>query len=588
MVSLTELQEIPSKNMVLLMGPPGSGKSTFCEQVILQNLAFDKPIIYVTTEYDPSKAEASLREKGLSRIEPGLLNFVDAYNETVGVSVPDRLDTVHADCNDLSSIDIGISRLSEQVGQRNILLVFDSLTSPYLFNGKDILRFMTQTLTRFAARGNSVLACMDEGCGKEEDLGSMMSLSNGLLKMEVKEERSILHVLKHPKVERTIIEISTEKIWKERALNVKLWDSEKVGRSIEALRSGSLTGEMGQFAVNLFWLNFMQWSGMLWDPKRFPIMIYEIWKQYGIITSELLSSLPWHTKLLLKLYFRLPQNLSEPKDVKKFFKFFRRLFGEKGRRDFIMEYLDDVSKTDEYQIRVYENVECWGFKNIGTTIASMFPPAIAGGIQGFDREKRNWNAIETKCIGLGDPYCEWKVVPGEIDGLQDSLEKDISVLERIHDRLMNQLMGFLLDEHPLIETRPRLGNDYFMGMGNLAVIAGGDRYLMALRMGAAKAGKEVGENLIAAGVGEDESIKRLLRFLEHCKVGKVTIDKTIRIKENIESVWTKAYTTEKWEEPLCYFTTGFLNGFFSAVKNQHVRETKCIAMGDPYCEWEFR
>jgi predicted hydrocarbon binding protein len=107
-------------------------------------------------------------------------------------------------------------------------------------------------------------------------------------------------------------------------------------------------------------------------------------------------------------------------------------------------------------------------------------------------------------------------------------------------------------------------------------------------MGAAKAGKEAGENLMNAGVGEDESIKRVLRFLEHCKVGKVTIDKTIRIKENIESVWTKAYTTEKWEEPLCYFTTGFLNGFFSAVKNQHVKETKCIAMGDPYCEWEFR
>jgi len=41
-------------------------------------------------------------------------------------------------------------------------------------------------------------------------------------------------------------------------------------------------------------------------------------------------------------------------------------------------------------------------------------------------------------------------------------------------------------------------------------------------------------------------------------------------------------------EPTCNFTTGFLNGFFSTVKNLHVKETKCIAMGDPYCEWEFR
>jgi predicted ATP-dependent serine protease len=88
------MQEIPPRNMILLVGPPGSGKSTFCEQTILQNLAIDKPIIYVTTEYDPSKAEVSLREKGLGKIEPGLISFVDAYNETVGVSVSDRPDTV--------------------------------------------------------------------------------------------------------------------------------------------------------------------------------------------------------------------------------------------------------------------------------------------------------------------------------------------------------------------------------------------------------------------------------------------------------------------------------------------------------------
>ena len=59
------------------------------------------------------------------------------------------------------------------------------------------------------------------------------------------------------------------------------------------------------------------------------------------------------------------------------------------------------------------------------------------------------------------------------------------------------------------------------------------------------------------------------------------------MKENCENVLTKLYPM-KLKEPSCFFTTGFLNGFFSAVKNQHVKETKCIAMGDPYCKWEFR
>jgi len=36
-----------------------------------------------------------------------------------------------------------------------------------------------------------------------------------------------------------------------------------------------------------------------------------------------------------------------------------------------------------------------------------------------------------------------------------------------------------------------------------------------------------------------------------------------------------------------YFTTGFFKGFFSTIKNQHVKETKCIGMGDPYCEQKF-
>jgi predicted hydrocarbon binding protein len=105
-------------------------------------------------------------------------------------------------------------------------------------------------------------------------------------------------------------------------------------------------------------------------------------------------------------------------------------------------------------------------------------------------------------------------------------------------------------------------------------------------MGGAKVGKEAGERLMEAGVEEDDALRRIVAFLDHCHVGRVQADETIRIWDNRESVWTELLTA-KWEEPGCFFTTGFLNGFFSAVKNQHVRESMCIAMGDPYCEWEI-
>ena len=110
---------------------------------------------------------------------------------------------------------------------------------------------------------------------------------------------------------------------------------------------------------------------------------------------------------------------------------------------------------------------------------------------------------------------------------------------------------------------------------------------MVLGMGGARAGKQVGERLLEARLREDEAVKRVLDFLNQCKVGKVTADETIRIVENCESSLTKIFTMKE-KVPSCNFTTGFLNGFFSAVRNQHVKEVKCIAMGDPYCEWEFQ
>jgi predicted hydrocarbon binding protein len=108
-------------------------------------------------------------------------------------------------------------------------------------------------------------------------------------------------------------------------------------------------------------------------------------------------------------------------------------------------------------------------------------------------------------------------------------------------------------------------------------------------MGGARAGKEVGERLAEAGITGDEAIRRVVDFMEYCKVGRVTLrlrsgqalDETIRISENCESFALET------GEPSCFFTTGFLNGLFSAVRNQHVREVRCIAAGDPYCEWEI-
>jgi predicted hydrocarbon binding protein/KaiC/GvpD/RAD55 family RecA-like ATPase len=599
-VSLAEIREVPNESLILLTGPPGAGKSTFGHQAVLSGLAMDRPIIFVTTEHGPSEVIGLLREKGLGQLPPEALSFIDAFDDTVGVKTPECPDTIGANCEDLNSISMAIAKLQQRIGKRDILLSFDSLTSPYLFNKEEVFRFIRLCLAKFASEGNSVLALVDEGCGKEEDLGAMMSVADGIIRMEIKENSRIVNVVKHPKVTPTRIELPVEP--KRVVPETRLFDPDMLGKYIRASYredEALFRRELGDF-VNLFWPQFAHWSGMLWDPKRFPMIMYEmnkddapamlkLSKQNEVIKRALL---PWGQRFMLKF---APKNFSKVKDMKIMWNFGKQQYAKE--RSGIVEYLEDISKTDEHYFRIYENYDCWGLENVGAAIASYLPPFIAGVCkameywQGLDRD---WNAIETKCIGLGDPYCEFKVVPGEIDGLRDSLEKDTSVIERIHERLMERLMGFLLHGKPLVE-RPRLGSNVHIHPVGHAMFGEeipamgttwGQRCRMAFRMGGAKSGKEVGERLKDAGLSGDEAVRRVLHLLEYCKVGKTTVGETIKIRENCESVCIKFLRT-KWEEPCCFFTTGFLNGLFSAVKHQHVREIKCIAAGDPYCEWEI-
>ena len=591
--TLAKIQEVPKESLILLSGPPGAGKSTFCHQMVLNDIATDRPVIFITTEQIPSVIIKLLREKGMGEHTPASLSFIDAFTETVGLTCTPRSDTICANCADLNSLSMATTKLQERIGQKGILLAFDSLTSPYLFSGAEVTKFMRLFLAKFAAEGNSVVALIDEGCGKSEDLVAMMSIADGVIKIELEEDKQLLNVVKHPKVTPTRIEvpIETEQVPFRPTLD---YDPDILAQFFESFMKGkvALRPEVGDF-VNLFWPNLAHWSGTLWDPKGFPTMIYEINKYEGGSIEEVIPRAPRSMRLRYRMLTSLqalglfiPRNFSKVKDMKKVLRL--PLFGNVDReRSGVLEYLEDISKTDEHYFRVYENCDCVGFENIGAAIASHLPPMLAGNCKGLEKDGREWNAIETKCIGLGDPYCEFKFVPGEIERLKASLEKDSSVIERIHERLMERLMGFLLEGKPLV-NRPRLGSDvhlhvvmHGMGFPHLA----GERYTMAQRMGGARSGKIIGERLIEAGIKEDKAIKKVIDFMNYCKVGKVTLSETIRIRENCESIRTKLLTHIK--EPSCYFTTGFLNGLFSAIKNQHVREIKCIVAGDPYCEWEI-
>ena len=100
-----------------------------------------------------------------------------------------------------------------------------------------------------------------------------MSVADGILRMQIKENSRIINVVKHPRVEPTRIEIPIEpkptikssfdafkSILRFDPSIMKQWMQSMSGQNEAAVRK-----EVGDF-VNLFWLQFARWSGMLWDP----------------------------------------------------------------------------------------------------------------------------------------------------------------------------------------------------------------------------------------------------------------------------------------------------------------------------------
>jgi predicted hydrocarbon binding protein/KaiC/GvpD/RAD55 family RecA-like ATPase len=578
--SLADIQEVPRHSLILLAGPPGAGKSDFCHQVVLNRLATDRPVIFVTTEQRPAQVVGLLRERGLGGPRPGALHFVDAFSQTVGVEAPERPDTIHANCMDLNSISIAITRLQERMGEEGILLAFDALTSPYLLSGAEVIRFMRLFLSRFAAEGNSVVALMDEGCGKQEDLGAMMSTADGIVRMEMEENSRILSVLKHPRVAPTRIEapLTWSPTVSRQSFEPRVIASEM--RRLFSTPAEPLRAKRQDDYVSVFWKNLASWSGMLWDPKRFPRMAYELDKEAHARAREYMALLPWHMKLGFRLL--MPRTLSQVRDMRRFLARFLKITERQGYGS--TEYLIEASKTDEHTLRVYENSSCWGFGGVGARLGFHMCGEWAGGFMAMEAEERDWNVVETKCIGLGDPYCEFKIVPGKIGELSEYLESiDSSVVARVHDRLMDQLIEYLVDGKPLPERPTAGGWIFFEEMHHVTGVPAllSERYRMALRMGGAKTGKELGERLVAAGVTGGEAIRRVIGFMDTCKVGKINLGETLVIEDNCESFGLRP------GQPSCFFTTGFLNGLFSVVKDQQVREVKCIAAGDSYCEWEI-
>ncbi|MEM0026499.1 MAG: KaiC domain-containing protein [Ignisphaera sp.] len=123
---------IPKRNIVLISGGPGTGKSILSQQFIWSGLQMGEPGIYVVLEEHPAQVKQNMRQFGwdVTQFEKkGMFEIVDAFTGGVGeyakrekYVVPDPTDVGHL-------VDVIRDAVKELNAQRAVI---DSVSTLYI------------------------------------------------------------------------------------------------------------------------------------------------------------------------------------------------------------------------------------------------------------------------------------------------------------------------------------------------------------------------------------------------------------------------------------------------------------------------
>ncbi len=123
---------IPERNVVLLSGGPGTGKSIFSQQFIYKGLEMDEPGVYVTLEEHPLQVVKNMENFGWKVDDyekEGKFALVDAFTAGVG-SYANKEKYVVKDPDDVRELIDVLRRAINEIKAKRV--VIDSVTTLYI------------------------------------------------------------------------------------------------------------------------------------------------------------------------------------------------------------------------------------------------------------------------------------------------------------------------------------------------------------------------------------------------------------------------------------------------------------------------
>ena len=171
--------------MILLVGSPGTGKTTFIQQFVYDSLRRGDPCIYLLTDYTPEIAVENMKFLGYDVdgfLEDGRLRFVDCYSGPDGVESASTF--VVESVRNLTDLSMELNRAAE--GFDKMCFALNSITTLALNAGLNPTReFLRRLILRHRKLDCLGVCSFEEGVVEKSFESFLRAQYDGVLEMRL-------------------------------------------------------------------------------------------------------------------------------------------------------------------------------------------------------------------------------------------------------------------------------------------------------------------------------------------------------------------------------------------------------------------
>ncbi|MBW1839977.1 MAG: hypothetical protein JRI49_08565 [Deltaproteobacteria bacterium] len=190
----------PQSGTILVTGPPGVGKSTFCQQFLNQGIKGEEPTVYIALDANPDDIIDEMKKMGwstASSLGGDKMIFLDAYSWKVGGSKEAPWKKVLQGGLDINSLNVMFSEILNRIKTDKKRSIFDSVSTLLLYIPSEIV---TKFIPIMIAKGRSFkttqIIVLEGGIHGDQLVNTLNYLSDGVLEMKLEGNKRFMRVSK--------------------------------------------------------------------------------------------------------------------------------------------------------------------------------------------------------------------------------------------------------------------------------------------------------------------------------------------------------------------------------------------------------